>query len=93
MAERRMSLFQPAPYELEHFDLTGRMAAEQMFRLSNVPIMPDGEDSQGRQKLRMATPEELVEKAFACATLLVKAARDRGHVHTAVEDATAEPTT
>ena len=38
----------------------------------------DGEDSQGRQKLRVQTPEELVARSFAIAELAFTEARRRG---------------
>lgn len=39
--------------------------------------MNDGEDSAGRSKGRLATPEEVVERAFTIASLVFKTARER----------------
>jgi hypothetical protein len=43
-----------------------------------VAAAPDGEDSAGRAKLRLATPEELVQRAFVTANLAYWNARQRG---------------
>lgn len=42
-----------------------------------VAGVPDGEDSSGRTKPRLQTPEELVERAFAAAKLAFTEARKR----------------
>lgn len=43
-----------------------------------VAGMPDGEDSAGRARIRLATPEEVVERAMTVAELFYRAARARG---------------
>jgi hypothetical protein len=40
-----------------------RFAIELMIRMALASATPDGEDSAGRQKLRLATPNEIVERA------------------------------
>lgn len=45
-----------------------------------VAAIPDGEDSAGRTKLRLQTPEELVPRAFATSKLAFDEARKRGLV-------------
>jgi hypothetical protein len=47
-------------------------------RWAMVAGMPDGEDSGGRQKLRLMNPSELVERAFSVARLAMDAARESG---------------
>ena len=39
---------------------------------------PDGEDSSGRSKVRMATPEEVVKRAFDIARVALKQAKESG---------------
>ena len=49
-----------------------RYAGAMIERWGMVAACPDGEDSSGRSKLRLATPEELVDRAYAVAALLVE---------------------
>ncbi len=58
-----------------------KMAAALIERWGMVAAIPDGEDSAGRAKLRLATPEELVARAFSCAKLAMKHARDNNLLH------------
>ncbi len=41
----------------------------------------DGEDSAGRQKLRLLTPEEIVDRAFIIAHTAIDRARSLGLIH------------
>lgn len=43
-----------------------------------VAAMPDGEDTAGRAKLRLPTPDELVNRAFDIAAKTYEVARARG---------------
>lgn len=43
-----------------------------------VAAIHDGEDSQGRAKLRLTTPEEVVDRAFVMAKMAAQRARDEG---------------
>lgn len=43
-----------------------------------ISAVPDGEDSSGRQKLRLQTPAELVERATETAALLYSKLRELG---------------
>ena len=47
-----------------------RFAASFIERWGAVAAIPDGEDSSGRQALRMMTPQELVNRACETADLL-----------------------
>lgn len=47
-----------------------RFATEFINRWGAVAAIPEGEDSSGRQAMRMATPEELVTRACETAELL-----------------------
>jgi hypothetical protein len=62
--------------ELLQFDVEGKIVIDLITRWGMVAAMPDGEDSAGRQKLRLMTPEELVERAVESARLFVKVAKD-----------------
>jgi hypothetical protein len=46
-------------------------------RFALIAADNDGEDSAGRQKLRLATPKEVVERACKIAELMFVALRDR----------------
>jgi len=56
------------------------LAAQLLERWGMVQGMDDGEDSAGRQKLRLATPEEVVERALACAQVFWQRSRELGFV-------------
>ena len=56
----------------------GQFAAHMIEKWGMVAAMSDGEDSAGRQKLRLATPEELVERAITTTNLLFKRMREEG---------------
>jgi hypothetical protein len=45
-----------------------------------INAIPDGEDSAGRQKLRLQTPEESVARVIAMADALVSTAETRGWI-------------
>jgi len=47
-------------------------------RWGMIASIADGEDSAGRSRLRLATPEELVERALAIAELTYREIRARG---------------
>ena len=47
-----------------------RFAVEFIERWGAIAAIPDGEDSSGRQKLRMMTPQELVTRATQTAEYL-----------------------
>lgn len=57
-----------------------RLAVNMIEKWGSVVGMPSGEDSAGRQKLRAATPKEVVTHAFGVACELVKQAHERGLV-------------
>lgn len=61
------------------YDERGIMAKEFVDRWGMVAGIPDGEDSAGRSKLRLATPEELVDRAMACVEALYLAMDARGY--------------
>ena len=47
-------------------------------RWGMVAGVPDGEDSAGRAKVRLAAPREVVERAFECAGLAWERAEEAG---------------
>jgi hypothetical protein len=62
----------------EHWGVESSLAAVLVERWGMVAAVEDGEDSAGRARLRLATPEEVVARAVKCATLLVDECRSRG---------------
>ncbi|KKL25562.1 hypothetical protein LCGC14_2404040 [marine sediment metagenome] len=72
-------------WEREYLEQEARFVLELLVRWGMVAAEPDGEDSAGRQKLRLQTPEELTTRAFAVADLAMKKARKDGLVHVAPE--------
>lgn len=66
--------------ETEHLEKEAEFAASMVEKWGIVAGMPDGEDSSGRAKGRVMTPEELVERAFSVATLFYAEAKKRGLV-------------
>ena len=69
--------------------LEGRCALGMIEKWGMVAAIEGGEDSAGRQKLRLATPAELVERAFETARLAFKEVTERGllvEVHAAQEE-------
>ena len=61
--------------ELLQFDVEGKIVIDLITRWGMVAAIPDGEDSSGRQKLRLMTPEELVERAVSTAHIFVEQAK------------------
>lgn len=60
------------------FDLRMAMAMDILKSHPLVAAIPDGEDSAGRQKLRLQTAEESVERALDMAEHLVAICEQRG---------------
>lgn len=60
--------------------LVGILALEMVQKWGMVAGMPDGEDSSGRHKLRLSTPDELTDRAIITAELLQKKLQDGGHM-------------
>lgn len=56
------------------------LAIELIGRFGAVAAVPDGESSDGRTKLRLQTPAELVERCCAIADLAIKEFRKRDWV-------------
>ena len=72
----RMALGEIVTHETEIMEFEAKFALAVMEKWGMVAAMPDGEDSSGRQQLRLATPEELVARAFAIAKLAFQRTRD-----------------
>lgn len=62
---------------LEHFTEEAKLAFSFIEKWGMVSSEEDGEDSAGRQKLRLATPEAVVTRAFEISRLAMHAARER----------------
>ena len=69
-------------YTTEAFQIEAEIALEMITKWGMVAGIPEGEDSSGRSKLRIATPEEVVNRACAATEIAMKAFRDRGWVLT-----------
>lgn len=67
-------------YRLEYPDWVARMATTMVEKWGMVTAESDGEDTSGRAKLRLSTPDELVTRAVDTAEKLIAALRERGHV-------------
>ena len=57
-----------------------RAAVEMVVKWGMVAGVPDGEDSSGRQQLRLATPEELTKRAIETAALMYEKLEKTGHL-------------
>lgn len=61
-------------------DLRFQIAAELLRQASIIGAIPDGEDSSGRQKLRLQTPDEIATRAIEIAAALVEKAEQCGWI-------------
>ena len=52
-------------------ELEANIAIDFITKWGMVAAIPDGEDSVGRQRLRLATPEELVDRSILTTKLLM----------------------
>ena len=76
--EERIEIRDPTDYGLGEINViagkaltsTARLAEQLAERWGMVAAEDDGEDSAGRQKVRLATPIEVIERACAVASLL-----------------------
>ena len=66
--------------QLEHAVREGRMATILIEKWGTVAADTDGEDSAGRSKLRLQTPEEIVQRACDTAALACAEFRKRGWI-------------
>jgi hypothetical protein len=64
-------------HALEHPIAEARYAMQLAERFALIAADDDGEDSAGRQKLRLSTPEEVVDRACKIAHLMYVEIRDR----------------
>ena len=64
--------------DTDYLDLKGKMALDFIVRWGAVAAIPDGEDSQGRQKLKVMEPSELVDRAVLCVELATAELAQRG---------------
>jgi len=70
--------------EASYHEVPGRealFAATFVERWGMTAGVPDGEDSAGRQTVRLATPEELVARAIKTTELLFGEFKTRGWLH------------
>ena len=78
--ERRYDEAEIRVYKDEVFDEVSGFAAMLIDKWGLVAAMPDGEDSAGRSRLRLPTPTELTDRAFAIAEALFAKAEATGHI-------------
>ncbi len=67
-------------HERNHLELRARTSIAFIERWGMVAAVPDGEDTTGRQKLRLATPTELVERACVITEQLFSAMDSKGWI-------------
>jgi len=67
-------------YNTEALFQEAQFANDLMKHLAIVAAVPDGEDSTGRQKLRMMTEQEVVERATVIARLAFIAHKENGFI-------------
>jgi len=67
-------------HETEHIELIGKFMLNLIERWGMVAGDEDGEDSTGRQKSRLMTPEELVDRAYLTAILTFEKMRTKGFI-------------
>lgn len=65
-------------YRKRAFGSEASIAVEMLQRWGMVAGIEDGEDSQGRQKVHLLTPEELVTRACETAALAIQEFERRG---------------
>lgn len=65
-------------YQEEQPDPVAQLAFDIIKQHAMVSAMPDGEDTSGRQKLRLPTPDEFVRRAFNIAETAFCEAMERG---------------
>jgi hypothetical protein len=92
MSKEESSEYTPGAYALAdryaretksiHFHETpnqeAKFAMELIARFGTIEGRPDGEDSAGRQKIRSAEAEEVVQRSFALAEAAFREMRRRG---------------
>jgi len=72
-------------WDNEQFEHEAEIAIQFVQHWGMVAGIPDGEDSAGRYKIRLQTPEELVERATTTASLLMATIRKKGLVYVGPE--------
>jgi hypothetical protein len=68
----------PVVHEREHPNFEARLAVNLLEKWGMVAAEPDGEDSAGRAKLRLSTPQELAVRACNVASETAAEIRKRG---------------
>jgi len=72
-------------HQTELLEDEAKLAMTMIEKWGMVMAIPDGEDSAGRQKLRIATPAELVKRAFETAALAMKHTRKSKLIHISID--------
>lgn len=65
-------------YQTRVLNSKAKIATEFVTRWGMIMPKPDGEDSAGRQRFTLMTPDELVERAIMVADLLINEFEARG---------------
>jgi len=68
-------------WDREQPEMEAKLAASMVERWGMIAAIPDGEDSAGRAKLRLATPAELAARACDTAEMLMKRFHMNGWIH------------
>lgn len=67
-------------FHTEMPNAVAQFAMQLMEKFGTVAAIPDGEDTGGRQRCRLQTPEELVTRSFEISEFAFAQARSRGHM-------------
>jgi len=67
-------------YQQRAFDAEAELAAQMIERWGMSAAIEDGEDSAGRAKIRLLTPEELVQRACETAEQAMEEFNKRGWI-------------
>jgi len=73
--QEKYSKLQFVTHNTEILEDEARLAFEMINRWGMVMAIPEGEDSAGRAMVRLATPDELVTRAFEVSHLAMKQAK------------------
>lgn len=68
--------------ENERPELTAQLALQMLERWGPVAAMENGYDEAGRQKMKLLTPKEVVDRAFGIAEEAIRMTRNKGLMYT-----------
>jgi hypothetical protein len=72
-------------HETELLEQEARIALDMIVKIGFATAIDDGEDTTGRHKLKLMTPEEVVERAFKISSLFMATAREKKLTYNAAD--------